>query len=121
MISKSLGENAIKEPIKNPNHTFFFLKYQNTNPTKPKKNNIFQYSLLGHEIGHIYADKLLKKIKLKSSLKSLLKKYLRSPSIKDIPKFIDDCTSVWKRLFGELMSDAVGTVLFGPAMVFSIS
>lgn len=87
-----------------------------------EKNNIFQYSLLGHEIGHLYADKLLKDVDIRNNLQLLLEKHLNDENIKDnIPKFIDYCASIWKRLFEELMSDAVGTVLFGPAMVFSIS
>lgn len=87
-----------------------------------EKNNIFQYSLLGHEIGHLYADRLLKTVDIQTSLTSLLEKHLHDENIKDnIPDFIDYCAFIWKRLFEEFMSDAVGTVLFGPAMVFSIS
>ncbi|CUV65339.1 hypothetical protein BN3087_280010 [Sulfurovum sp. enrichment culture clone C5] len=112
-VQESLYEKAIKN-MSQPIYPVAFPYLE--------KNNIFQYSLLGHEIGHLYADRLLKDVDIHTSLNLLLKKHLNDEKIKDnIPEFIDYCAYIWKRLFEELMSDAVGTVLFGPAMVFSIS
>lgn len=85
-----------------------------------EKNNILLYSLLGHEIGHLVADELINSFKPKTLdyiKKELVQLYDESISI---ASYLGLCQDIWERLFVELISDVVGGLLFGPAMLFSM-
>lgn len=84
------------------------------------KKNILQYSLLGHELGHLYVDERLKKFDIKKHIMSdsnIMKLLTQS---QNKPQMLQEIEEKWRRLVEELLSDVVGTVLFGPAMLFSM-
>jgi len=86
-----------------------------------EKNNILQYSLLGHEVGHLYADKILKSIDIKKRIfndKNLVS--ILSTTVVSKPQALSIIEDRWQRIFKELLSDVVATVFFGPAMLFSM-
>jgi hypothetical protein len=103
-----------------------------------ERNNILLHCLMGHEIGHLVSQKyfteqrqqiLLQQIRDKVA--SIVEK--RITQIKDIPpllltpaiiqqmKQIDmtRTTTMWEKGLQEILSDIVGSLLFGPAMLFS--
>ena len=88
-----------------------------------EKNNILLFSLLGHEIGHLVADKYIRNFGpdvlgygFRSILKELYEKKYKG--VTPLPNYLALCTTAWKRLFEELVSDVVGCLAFGPAMLF---
>jgi hypothetical protein len=84
------------------------------------KKNILQYSLLGHELGHLYVDERLKSFDIKQHVmndKDIMQLITQSRSK---PQALQEIEDIWRRLIEELLSDVVGTVLFGPAMLFSV-
>lgn len=110
-IPQKLYENILQD-LSNPLYLISFPYLE--------KNNILQYSLLGHEIGHLYADKILKTIDIKKKIidnKNLVSLLSTAPSK---PQALGRIEDIWKRIFKELLSDVVGTVFFGPAMLFSM-
>lgn len=84
------------------------------------KKNILQYSLLGHELGHLYVDQKLKTFDIKSHINNDSKIMSIVNMSHSKPQALQAIEKIWERLFEELLSDVVGTVLFGPAMLFSI-
>lgn len=90
-----------------------------------EKNNILLFSLLGHEIGHLVADKYIKSLgpdvlgyDFRKTLKELYEgKY---KGLTPLPNYLAFCSNAWTRLFEELISDVVGCLSFGPAMLFSM-
>lgn len=92
-----------------------------------EKNNILLFSLLGHEIGHLVADKYIQNLgpdvlglKFRNVLKELYEKNYKGLGITTLPNYLASCSNAWKRLFEELLSDVVGSLAFGPAMLFSM-
>jgi hypothetical protein len=90
-----------------------------------EKNNILLFSLLGHEIGHLVADKLIQKLEpdilgntFRSELRDLYQKKFKGLTTQ--PNYLAYCSNAWKRLFEELLSDIIGSLIFGPAMLFSM-
>ena len=104
-----------------------------------EKDNVLLHSLLGHEIGHLFIKDYLSKKREAAFLSSIQQEVhkftedvLRSkyPGIKkSIFKnqiFLDEsqinfrtCTLYWRRGLEELISDFVGSIMFGPSVLFS--
>lgn len=90
-----------------------------------EKNNILLYSVLGHEIGHLVADKKYEEFRQKffetnntgNELFLLYKNYSKELTRPKFHRYID---IIAKRLYDELLSDVVGAIIFGPAMLFSM-
>jgi len=85
-----------------------------------EKNNILQYSLLGHEVGHLYADKILHSLNMKTIIMNDKNLSTLLNNAKSKPQALEQIEDIWKRIFQELISDTIGTLFFGPAMLFSI-
>lgn len=91
-----------------------------------EKNNILLYSLLGHEVGHLVADNLIGELKpnilkdIEKDLKNIFQQIQEKKEEVSYATFLDYCKEVWERLFVELLSDVVGSLIFGPAMLFSM-
>lgn len=90
-----------------------------------EKNNILLFSLLGHEIGHLVADRYIQKLEpdvLGHSFRGILKELYEKKykTLTTMPNYLAVCSTAWKRLFEELLSDVVGSLAFGPAMLFSM-
>lgn len=115
-VSNELS-NKIESFLQNPVYSIYFPSLE--------KNNILLYSVLGHEIGHLVADKNYEKFKEKffdtnntgNELFSLYKNYSKDLTR---PKFLRYIEIITKRLYDELLSDVVGAIIFGPAMLFSM-
>jgi len=98
-----------------------------------ERKNILLHCLVGHEIDHLISrtyltdsrkEEFLKNIRseIDSIVENLLKtnkgqNYLSKPYA--MQQAIENATNAWRRGLEELLSDIIGTLLFGPAMLFS--
>jgi dCTP deaminase len=102
-----------------------------------ERNNILLHSVIGHELGHLLATELVESVK-KPFLAEVLDRIEQETDLelaKDgknagipsrrlkrdrLTKNINDTLTYFERAAEEIVADAVGAVLFGPAAVFSI-
>jgi dCTP deaminase len=104
-----------------------------------ERDNILLHSLLGHEIGHLIADSLVKADApdflaraLPEIEKATENDLANKPFAKAMPPLIYSsvkakvlaensriCLFFWSRALEEILSDIVGAILFGPAALFS--
>lgn len=103
-----------------------------------ERNNVLLHSLLGHEIGHLFAKEYLNKEREKEFLKSvggkvtkIVSERVKSDYENKLPLLVPDLTQkmiqqeierttlIWQRGVEELLSDIIGAFLFGPAILFS--
>ncbi|MHA1381858.1 MAG: hypothetical protein ACTSRG_26100 [Candidatus Helarchaeota archaeon] len=105
-----------------------------------EKKNILLHCLLGHEIGHLFADNYFKDEKhyseffkyIQPILKALSKKELEEDKIEENFLFYEDilnhkvqeklklATKYWEKGLEEILADIIGTALFGPSILFSL-
>ena len=91
-----------------------------------ERDNILNYPIFGHELGHPIADSFLKLEKdngvqdatkrLKEALKA---EFGRDPTIEESNDAVKEMLDVRKRALEELISDCVGIFLFGPSAFFA--
>lgn len=116
-ISDELNEK-IEPYLENPIYSISFPSLE--------KNNILLYSVLGHEIGHLVADKNHDEFKTQffgtNNIQSALFNFYTNNSslYKSRSHFLEIINFIEKRLYDELLSDVVGAIIFGPAMLFSM-
>lgn len=100
-----------------------------------ERENILLHAIFGHEFGHPIADKFIElqerspdyEKKLKAISVEVQKRYEKQLSeAPDVmrrfeieTKLVDDIEEIYQRALKELISDAVGTFLFGPSALFS--
>lgn len=102
-----------------------------------EQKHILLHSLLGHEIGHLLVDGCLSKQREDTFAASIVEgiKEITDAQLKGLQLGDDDnlkrvseqfvvrnirtATTFWRRALEELLSDAVGAILFGPAALFS--
>lgn len=104
-----------------------------------ERDNILLHSLIGHEIGHLFATELI--IKYESSFLAEVKAQIESVTDEELTKnkveeqvgpllfpryraqrVADNsaiCLTYWSRALEEICADIVGAILFGPAALFS--
>ncbi|HVG10436.1 MAG TPA: dCTP deaminase [Thermoanaerobaculia bacterium] len=104
-----------------------------------ERENILLHTLLGHELGHLFADRFLTKDR-KEAFKASVIDQVESITDQDLRRaglikpgtlFYDEvlreqkayntelALEYWTRALEELLSDVVGAILFGPAALFS--
>lgn len=100
-----------------------------------EKKHILLHSLLGHEIGHLLVGRYLTSVReaqfidrVKSEIDGLVDKNLegfpaeefKNP-IRDqmFARSVQEALTFWRRALEELLADATGVILFGPAALFS--
>lgn len=119
-----IGEEEIDpifEQFSKPFHLVFF-------PALERKN-ILLHCLLGHELGHLISKKYVMDLEvdfLKNNRDEIIK-YLERQCNHLEPLFrqelikigLEAACQLWKRGFEEVLSDIIGTILFGPAMLLS--
>ncbi len=121
----------ILRPLGKSFHIIFFPSIE--------RNNILLHCLMGHEIGHLVSQKyfteqrqqiLLQQIR--DNVASIVEKRITQIK-KDIPPLLltpaiiqqmiqidtKRTTTMWEKGLQEMLSDIVGSLLFGPAMLFS--
>ena len=119
-------DKEISSLLKNP---FFLITF----PSLEKKN-ILLHPLLGHELGHLFADKYLnkdRKDKFANDINDIIE-VITEKQLKDAPLPEGDlfrapfkthnmelALNFWVRGLEELLSDIVGAILFGPAAIFA--
>jgi dCTP deaminase len=106
-----------------------------------EKDNILLHSLIGHEIGHLIANDLVRQDEteyldgIRNEIESFADSTLKDQDIDEgsaggplalasmraklIGEISDLCLIYWSRALKEILSDVVGTILFGPAALFS--
>lgn len=96
-----------------------------------EKNNILLHCLMGHEIGHLISGKYLEKLGSDIFLGHVSKEIIEIVKSEQTDeqlhlftqiKFqreIERAISLWRRGLEEILSDIIGTLLFGPAILFS--
>lgn len=102
-----------------------------------ERKNILLHSIIGHEIGHLYAEKYITAEKKNAFSQIVIPEIERivDEEFKNIPELgplfekpakesrkvacLQEVTRCWKRGLEELLADVVGAILFGPAALFS--
>lgn len=98
-----------------------------------ERKNILLHCLVGHEIGHLISRTYLTDFRKEEFLKntrneidSIVENSLKNVKEQTdlfkpyaIQQAIENATIAWRRGLEELLSDIIGTLLFGPAMLFS--
>ena len=102
-----------------------------------ERKNILLHTIIGHEIGHLYAEKYITAEKRTSFSQAVIPEIERfvNEDIKPIPElgplfenaakenqrieYLREVFRCWKRGLEELLADVVGAILFGPAALFS--
>ncbi len=119
LLEEFISEESFNQLQENLNNPLYLISFPYL-----EKNNILLYSLLGHEVGHLVADKFINKFRpntLNDIKHTLMDQYNKQfKDITSIATYIKRCQEIWERLFVELLSDVVGGLLFGPAMLFSM-
>lgn len=126
-------QSELRSILKNPFHIIAFPALE--------RENILLHTLLGHELGHLFAQRFLSEAK-KTEFKELIVAQVelvtehemrregfseaRSgpliwPEIrrKRIARNVNFALEYWVRALEELLSDIAGAILFGPAALFS--
>ena len=127
-----VSEGSLDDVFSNFKNPFFILSFPSI-----ERKNVLLHCLLGHEIGHLIFEefltsKLRKEFQRKAQKK--IKEYveeeakkIQNPGID--PKLLKEfrsqyqhlrATRAWERGLDELFSDIVGSLLFGPAILFSM-
>lgn len=121
-------KNDVLKDLQNPFHIISF-------PSLERKN-ILLHCLIGHEIGHLISrqyftkdteDEFVLTIRedinhfVEQSLQGLDEPELFLQNKKKIiqRQYLEKATRAWERGLEEILADIVGTLLFGPAMIFS--
>ncbi len=121
-------ENDVLEDFKNPFHIISF-------PSLERKN-ILLHCLIGHEIGHLISRQYFTKnimddfvLTIREEINQVVEQALQTsdePELflqlkKQINKqqYLEKATIAWRRGLEEILADILGTLLFGPAMIFS--
>ena len=103
-----------------------------------ERKNILLHPLLGHEIGHLLADQFITEERkdafsqnIINTITKIVENDLKEQSIKkdnlfyrafkeeSIRQKLEEGLKCWKRGLEEILSDLVGTILFGPAALFA--
>lgn len=122
-------ERDVLGDLKRPLHIIAFPSLE--------RENILLHTLLGHEIGHLFADRFLTEERKEVFKKSVVEKiktiadeelrregitgtlfYEESMKVR-IAYNADLALEYWTRALEELLSDIIGAILFGPAALFS--
>jgi len=105
-----------------------------------ERNNILLHSVIGHELGHLLATELVESVKnpfltevrdrivqvtdsdlaKNSTVTATSPRQLKRDRANLLTKNIKSCLTYFERAAEEIVADAVGAILFGPAAVFSI-
>lgn len=123
-------ENKVLDSLPKPFHIVSFPSLE--------KDNILLHCLIGHEIGHLFARRYFSKEIQNKFIKEIQKEVIeitkrktsaRFPGQKglffnqilqrEIQKELKLAFRYWKRGLEEILSDIIGTLLFGPAVLFS--
>lgn len=121
-------EEKVFQDFKQPFHMISF-------PSLERKN-ILLHCLIGHEIGHLISKTYINKDRIarfEDSIRDIVNNIVKSKYIfaEQIPLFIQNqikketdleikrASFAWQVGLAEILSDIVGTLLFGPAMLFS--
>lgn len=83
-----------------------------------ERPNIFGYVLLGHEIGHLAAESILRDEKAERVTRDLVAR-LTAAGEQNPKALVPDAMEVRRRALEELIADTVGVHLLGPAMLFA--
>ncbi len=102
-----------------------------------ERKNILLHTIIGHEIGHLYAEQYITQQKKNTFSQFVIpeieriveEEFKRAPVLgplfekpaKETRKifYLQEVTRCWKRGLEELIADVVGAILFGPAALFS--
>jgi hypothetical protein len=102
-----------------------------------ERKNILLHTIIGHEIGHLYAEKYITAEKKNAFSQAVIPEIelIVDEDFKHIPELgplfekpakesqkvscLQEVARCWKRGLEELLADVVGAILFGPAALFS--
>lgn len=91
-----------------------------------ERKNILLHCLVGHEIGHLITQKYYiddeRKGNFNNKVTPQIKNYLNNNNIKNniiVNNEVKKASFIWKRGLDELLSDIIGALIFGPAILFS--
>lgn len=103
-----------------------------------ERENILLHCLLGHEIGHLEAKTYISSrnkefLKLiQDKIADVVNQRIKKPEFKNVPEeimpqikqeitqaYLKETSEIWERGLEEILSDIVGSFLFGPAILFS--
>ncbi|MDP3066170.1 MAG: hypothetical protein Q8N08_05460 [Methanobacteriaceae archaeon] len=127
-------EKSLEDILKTLKKSFYIVSF----PTIERKN-ILLHCLLGHEIGHLVAKEYFTSQRNQELLQSIRDKVatiINNKRIEDgfpnvpplfIPQLaqqvrqaeIERANKIWQRGLEEILSDIIGSFLFGPAVLFS--
>jgi hypothetical protein len=114
--------DRVFENFPHPFHLVFF-------PALEKKN-ILLHCLLSHELGHLLSQQYIRQNEgrfLKENRDEIVRHVEERSGTKEplftqqmITHTLERATHIWKRGLDETLSDVVGAILFGPAMLLSV-
>lgn len=101
-----------------------------------ERDNVLSHATFGHEVGHPIADKYIEQesintnhvnaqARIQKQIKELVDQNLSGKNVPDAQKLtiatglFNDILQVRKRALEELISDAVGIIIFGPSAFFA--
>ncbi|MCK5241524.1 hypothetical protein KAR34_03635 [bacterium] len=123
------GENIESDVLKDMKGSFYLISF----PTLERKN-ILLHSLIGHEVGHLFAAKYItqeKKNLFSEKVSEKTEEIIKEKAqISNMPeggfeeyivrqKIMQYSIYCWTRGLEELLSDIVNAILFGPAALFA--
>ncbi len=125
-------EHSLEKVFEDFNKPFHIISF----PSLERKN-ILLHCLFSHEIGHLISDKYFNKErrnkfvnKIREKINSIVQSTLSTVSGQkslfepvriqaEITQELERAENAWKRGLEEILSDIIGVLLFGPAMLFS--
>lgn len=136
-------EDIVKDPIEDIFKEFSQPCYIVSFPSLERKN-ILLHCLLGHEIGHLVSreyikesdfldratkrikeisiqkvHELLRELQYEKDLKKEIPLIVATIEKKEIQNQLERAGNAWRRGVEEILSDIIGALLFGPAVLFS--
>lgn len=129
-----ISEPSLENVLAPLNKHFYIVSFPSI-----ERKNILLHCLLGHEIGHLEAKEYIQKRdqeflqSIRDKVISLVNERLKKSDFENVPPlFIPQFTQqmvqaeikrtvyIWQRGLEEILSDIIGSYLFGPAVLFSI-
>ncbi|NIM16776.1 MAG: hypothetical protein GTO45_32705 [Candidatus Aminicenantes bacterium] len=133
-------EDIVERPIEDDVFTNFKEPFHIISFPSIERKNILLHCLIGHELGHLiikkykFIDEDLKKNftkRIDSEVKKIVMDYYPKPfdeldmftrvyAREEVESSIRTVLQIWKRGLEEILSDIIGALIFGPAMLFSM-
>jgi hypothetical protein len=112
-------DNELKNVLKELGEHFYIVSFPQL-----ERTNILLHCLVGHEIGHLAINKYIEteEKKFLKRIRNDIETFVKNTNMAVLEEeyYSQKALRYWRRGLEEILSDIIGALLFGPAMLFSL-